>query len=115
MLKRGWRETEGDEWDIHWAERDWINEYFDTMHLNAWQKVNHFRNSRELCRKDLLVKKLSKVKSIGTFLQTNDGLKTTAPEGFVAVDRVKGNAVKLVNRLEFSRANFTATKNWVNG
>ena len=65
--------------------------------------------------KDLLVKKLSKVKSIGTFLQTNDGLKTTAPEGFVAVDRVKGNAVKLVNRLEFSRANFTATKNWVNG
>jgi len=31
----------------------------------------------------------------------------------VAVDRLKGNAVKLVNRLEFSRANFTAAKNWV--
>ena len=62
MLKRGWRETEGDEWDIHWAERDWINEHFDTMHLNAWQKVNHFRNDRELCRKDLLVKNLKKYK-----------------------------------------------------
>ena len=62
MLKRGWRETEGDEWDIHWAERDWINEHFDTMHLNAWQKVNHFRNDRELCRKDLLVKNLNKQK-----------------------------------------------------
>jgi len=63
--------------------------------------------------KNVLVQKLSKVKSIGTFLRTNDGLKTTEPEGFVAVDRLKGNAVKLVNRLEFSRANFTAAKNWV--
>jgi hypothetical protein len=63
--------------------------------------------------KNVLVQKLSKVKSIGTFLRTNDGLKTTEPEGFVAVDRIKGNAVKLVNRLEFSRANFTAAKNWV--
>jgi len=63
--------------------------------------------------KNILVKKLSKVKSIGTFLRTDDGLKTTEPEGFVAVDRLKGNAVKLVNRLEFSRANFTAAKNWV--
>ena len=63
--------------------------------------------------KNVLVQKLSKVKSIGTFLRTDDGLKTTEPEGFVAVDRIKGNAVKLVNRLEFSRANFTAAKNWM--
>ena len=65
--------------------------------------------------KNVLVQKLSKVKSIGTFLRTDDGFKTTEPEGFVAVDRIKGNAVKLVNRLEFSRANFTAAKNWVKG
>ena len=65
--------------------------------------------------KNLLVKKLSQIKGIGTFLRTDDGLKVTAPEGFVAVDRVKGNAVKLVNRLEFSKANFTAQKNWVSG
>ena len=38
----------------------------------------------------------------------------TAPEGFVAVDRAAG-AVKLVDRLEFSRANFTAEKDWVKG
>jgi hypothetical protein len=63
--------------------------------------------------KNVLVQKLSKIKSIGTFLRTDNGLKTTEPEGFVAVDRIKGNAVKLVNRLEFSRANFTAAKNWV--
>ena len=50
-----------------------------------------------------------KLNLLGHF-RTDDGLKTTEPEGFVAVDRLKGNAVKLVNRLEFSRANFTAAK-----
>lgn len=57
--------------------------------------------------KGVLLKKLRTVASIGTFLETPDGFKVTAPEGFVAVDRIKGNAVKLVDRLEFSRANFT--------
>lgn len=37
------------------------------------------------------------------------GLKVTAPEGYVAVDRI-GNGVKLVDRLEFSRANFAMDK-----
>ena len=46
-----------------------------------------------------------------TFIRTDDGYRITQPEGFVAVDKV-GKAVKLVNRLEFSRANFTAAKNW---
>ena len=36
-------------------------------------------------------------------------VKVTAPEGYVAVDRVAG-AVKIVDRLEFSRANFTIAK-----
>ena len=45
------------------------------------------------------------------FLKTSNGYKVTAPEGFVAVDRSAG-AVKLVDRLEFSRANFTMDKNW---
>jgi hypothetical protein len=47
-----------------------------------------------------------------TFVQTEDGYKITNPEGFVAVDKLKGNAVKLVDRLEFSHLNFTAQKNW---
>ena len=60
----------------------------------------------------MIVAKLQSVKSIGTFLKTDDGFRVTAPEGFVAVDRLKGNAVKLINRLEFSQANFNATKSW---
>jgi hypothetical protein len=47
-------------------------------------------------------------------LRTPNGYKVTAPEGFVAVDSDAG-AVKLVDRLEFSRANFTAEKDWVKG
>ena len=61
--------------------------------------------------KNFLVSKLSQIQSIGHFLKTSNGYKGTAPEGFVAVDRSAG-AVKLVDRLEFSRANFTMDKNW---
>src|SRR6056300_19133 len=64
--------------------------------------------------KNTLIQKLSQVQSIGHFLRTPNGYKVTAPEGYVAVDRVAG-AVKLVDRLEFSRANFTIDKDWVKG
>ena len=64
--------------------------------------------------KNFLVSKLSEIQSIGHFLRTPNGYRVTAPEGFVAVDRTAG-AVKLVDRLEFSRANFTAEKDWVKG
>ena len=37
------------------------------------------------------------------------GLRVTAPEGYVAVDRI-GNGVKFVDRIEFSRANFAMDK-----
>ena len=59
-----------------------------------------------------LVRKLEAVKQIGTFIKTNNGFRVTAPEGFVAVDRMSNKALKLVDRMEFSQQNFTATKNW---
>jgi hypothetical protein len=63
--------------------------------------------------KNMIVKKLQGMKQVtGTFLQTDDGYKITNPEGFVAVDKLKGNAVKLIDRLEFAHANFNAAKNW---
>ena len=63
--------------------------------------------------KNMIVKKLQQVQdSVGTYLRTDStGLKVTSPEGFVAIDKI-GNAVKLIDRLEFSQANFNATKNW---
>lgn len=59
-----------------------------------------------------LVRKLEAVKQIGTFIKTDSGFRVTAPEGFVAVDRMSNKALKLVDRMEFSQQNFTATKNW---
>ena len=65
--------------------------------------------------KNMIVKKLQQMRQVtNTFLRTDDGFKITNPEGFVAVDRLKGNAVKLIDRLEFAHANFNATKNWSN-
>ena len=64
--------------------------------------------------KSFLVQKMNQIKSIGTFIQTDKGFRVTNPEGYVAVDR-SGSAVKLVDRLEFSTANFTIAKNWVRG
>ena len=58
----------------------------------------------------ILIRKLEQVKDIGTFLKDGNGYKVTAPEGFVAIKN--GRALKLVDRLEFSAANFTTDKNW---
>lgn len=59
----------------------------------------------------MIIRKLETIRSIGTFVRTDDGFKVTAPEGFVAVSHM-GNALKLVDRLEFSYQNFTAQKAW---
>jgi hypothetical protein len=55
--------------------------------------------------KNILMTKLRQVEGIGTFQKTNDGYKVTSPEGFVAIGH-DGGAIKLVDRLSFSRANF---------
>ena len=60
--------------------------------------------------KNFVIRKLEKVGDFGTFLETENGYKVTAPEGFVAIK--SGRALKLVDRLEFSRANFNVPKTW---
>ena len=57
--------------------------------------------------KMFVLKKMNQAMAIGSFQQTDNGLEVTEPEGFVAVDKT-GNAVKLVDRLGFSRRNLTA-------
>ena len=63
--------------------------------------------------KQIIIDGLNKAKSIGTFVRTPTGLKVVNPEGYVAIN--KGNAVKLVDRLVFSQANFNVAKDWVRG
>ncbi len=57
--------------------------------------------------KSIILQKMNQAQAIGSFQQTDGGLQVTEPEGFVAVDKT-GNAVKLVDRLGFSRRNLTA-------
>lgn len=61
-----------------------------------------------------LINKLNSISKLDTFVQTNRGYKVTGDEGFVAIDDLGGDAVKLVDRLEFSYNNFSADvlKGW---
>ena len=61
--------------------------------------------------KMLILKKLQALNTMPSFIKTDSGYKVTNPEGFVAIDRT-GKAVKLVDRMEFSRANFNVAKDW---
>jgi hypothetical protein len=57
--------------------------------------------------KDIIINKMNSAASVNTFLRTRQGLTVTSPEGYVAVDHLSGGAVKLVDRLGFSQANFS--------
>lgn len=62
----------------------------------------------------IIINKLNKLNKISTFVKTKHGFKVTGAEGFVAIDHIKGGAVKLVDRMEFSFNNFSAdiVKGW---
>jgi tubulin polyglutamylase TTLL9 len=73
MLVRGWLEVPEEEleespsgsWDFAWEERGDLFPLYDGAHLEPWQRVCHFRNSRELCRKDLLARNIKRAKKEG--------------------------------------------------
>ena len=81
-------------------------------HTNNLTNVAKFQNLI-IDAKMQIVRKLNSVKQLtDTFIKTSNGFKVTNPEGYVAIDRVSGNAVKLVDRMEFSFNNFSAIKAW---
>lgn len=70
--------------------------------------LNLYKNINTL--KIMILEKIKNLKTTtaNSFLSTPEGYKVTAPEGLVVSDHI-GNAVKLVDRLTFSRANFANT------
>jgi hypothetical protein len=78
--------------------------FFGGSNMNDLIAIFQMMNSI-IDAKELIIQKMDTASSIGTFLKTKDGFKVTAPEGYVAIGH-EGNAVKLVNRLQFSHANF---------
>jgi hypothetical protein len=56
--------------------------------------------------KHMIIDKMNQAGHISTFLKTANGFSVTGVEGFVAIDHLTGGAVKIVNRMEFSKSNF---------
>lgn len=64
--------------------------------------------------KQMIIDKMNEAGHIKTFLKTTSGFRMTGVEGFVAIDHLSGGAVKIVDRMEFSKSNFSADilKGW---
>jgi len=90
-----------------------MDRYVGFLRANSGEIVKIFAMQNLLIEaKLIIIRQLEKVKSIKTLMRTSTGYRVTAPEGFVAIDTLKGGAVKLVDRMEFSMQNFNAAKNW---
>ena len=93
-------------------KRDEILSFFSNSNKKNLENIFTMMNYI-IVAKEIIVDKLDQASNIGTFLRTSKGFEVTAPEGYVGIDR-KGSALKLVNRMEFSRANFSSDviKGW---
>jgi hypothetical protein len=96
------------------AIKDWEKKkeeslrYLNSNKSTIYAALSGFKNL--MTAKEQIIEKLKKIEGIGTFLEDENGYRVTSPEGFVAIK--DGTAMKLVDRLEFSRANFTVAKDW---
>ena len=97
----------------------WIQKYADEMKFFSPDNKSNLVKMFEMQRLMVLVKlklinSLDKLKTIDTFVQTTDGYQVTGEEGYVAIDTLGGDAVKLVDRMEFSYNNFSSDilKGW---
>jgi hypothetical protein len=97
------------------GKRDELLKFFDKKNLKNLQKVFDLQNL-VVDAKLIIINKLNSLNKIGTFVKTKSGFRVTNPEGFVAIDRMEGGAVKLVDRMEFSTNNFSKDiiKGWDN-
>lgn len=112
-----WYQKEIDKKKQEKTKQEWMKKR-DTVLKKVFQNttdlINIFRLMNVLVQaKQMIIDKMNRASSIGTFLRTNKGFVATNQEGFVAIDRV-GRAVKVVDRLEFSKANFSSDvlKGW---
>ena len=90
-------------------ERNKVTRYIDSISrgMNSLFSAQYYLSQA----KSVILRKLQSLNTMPSFIRTDDGYRVTNPEGFVAIDHV-GKAVKLVDRMEFSKANFTVSKDW---
>ena len=83
-----------------------IMEFFSKK--NTMSLVAMFELQKQIVNaKLILMRKMDTLSRIDTFVQTSKGYHVTGQEGYVAIDRMSGDAVKLVDRMEFSYNNFS--------
>ena len=80
-----------------------------TSNENAFKMIIASYMNIQYC-KNLLVDKMKKVSALRLFVNMGTHYEATTPEGFVAISG--RTAVKIIDRLEFSRLNFTVPKVW---
>jgi hypothetical protein len=85
---------------------DEIIKFFSPQNKISLQMMFELQKSIVLAKLKL-INILNKLNSTETFLKTRDGYKVTGQEGYVAIDKLGGDAVKIVDRMEFSYANFS--------
>jgi hypothetical protein len=94
-------------------KRDEILRFFSNENKKSLKLMFDLQKMIVLAKLKLIniLNKLSKTKH---FVKTRNGFKTTGPEGYVAIDKLGGDAVKIVDRMEFSFNNFSpdTLKGW---
>lgn len=90
-----------------------ILKFFDKRNTKEIEKVFTMYNLL-VDAKHMVIDKLNHVDGLKTFLKTNKGFEVTGQEGFVAIDHIGKGSLKLVDRLNFSKANFSTEyiKGW---
>lgn len=88
------------------AKLNQVLEFFSPANRASLEKMFDLQKMIVLAKLKL-INKLNSLKKIDTFVRTNKGYKVTGEEGYVAIDKLGGDAVKLVDRMEFSYNNFS--------
>ena len=91
------------------AQRDKLNallDFFSEENKASLIKVFDLQKVIVLAKLKL-INTLNKLSNISTFVKTSNGFKVTGAEGYVAIDKLGGDAVKIVDRMEFSYNNFS--------
>lgn len=101
--------------DVQVQKRDELLTFFSKDNIKNLKLIFDLQNLI-IDSKLIIINKLNTLSSIGTFVKTTSGFRVTNPEGFVAIDRMEGGAVKLIDRMEFSTNNFSKDiiKGWDN-
>ena len=87
-------------------KRDEFLKFFDESNKNSLKLLFDLQKSLVVAKLKI-INKLNRLNKINTFVKTKNGFQVTGAEGFVAIDRIKGGAVKLVDRMDFSYNNFS--------